>query len=350
VLFQHGALFSAFNVFDNIAFPLRELKRYDEDAIHDLVMLKLSMVELLPRHGRLMPSELSGGMVKRVALARALALEPELLLLDEPTAGLDPDRSDSFVRLIRMLSEELGLTVMLVTHDLDTLAALSTRVAVLAEQRILAYGTTDESCRSTIRSSAISSFPSAVSVPCSIPDTLTRLLDRKHASWKTEHMHWPPGIFTILLGIAAAIAIWWLGQSDDATTSYLLETRRNVTGLNVQAQVRYRGIRAGKVESIEPDPKDPRVMLVTINIDSRFKLTRAARPTLGYQGVTGLAYVLIEDDGSSAEPLLAGRRRAGATGDEADLARHAGREGGRHRRPDQRGVDPARSAARRQEM
>jgi phospholipid/cholesterol/gamma-HCH transport system ATP-binding protein len=144
VLFQHGALFSAFNVYDNIAFPLRELKRYDEGAIRDLVMLKLSMVELLPRHGKLMPAELSGGMVKRVALARALALEPELLLLDEPTAGLDPDRSDSFVRLIRMLGEELGLTVMLVTHDLDTLAALSTRVAVLAEHKILAYGTTDE--------------------------------------------------------------------------------------------------------------------------------------------------------------------------------------------------------------
>lgn len=144
VLFQHGALFSAFNVFDNIAFPLRELKRYDEGAIRDLVMLKLSMVELLPRHGKLMPAELSGGMIKRVALARALALEPELLLLDEPTAGLDPDRSDSFVRLIRMLGDELGLTVLLVTHDLDTLAALSTRVAVLAEHRILAYGTADE--------------------------------------------------------------------------------------------------------------------------------------------------------------------------------------------------------------
>jgi phospholipid/cholesterol/gamma-HCH transport system ATP-binding protein len=144
VLFQHGALFSAFNVYDNIAFPLRELKRYDEDAIHDLVMLKLSLVELLPRHGKLMPAELSGGMVKRVALARALALEPELLLLDEPTAGLDPDRSDSFVRLIRTLGEELGLTVMLVTHDVDTLAALSTRIAVLAEQRILAYGTASE--------------------------------------------------------------------------------------------------------------------------------------------------------------------------------------------------------------
>jgi phospholipid/cholesterol/gamma-HCH transport system ATP-binding protein len=140
VLFQQGALFSAFNVFDNIAFQLRELQCLDEATIRDLVMLKLDLVELLPRHAQLMPAELSGGMIKRVALARALALDPELLMLDEPTAGLDPDRSDGFVRLIRSLGEELGLTVLLVTHDLDTLAALATRVAVLAEQRILAYG------------------------------------------------------------------------------------------------------------------------------------------------------------------------------------------------------------------
>lgn len=112
------------------------------------------------------------------------------------------------------------------------------------------------------------------------------------------------GIFTILLGIAAAIAIWWLGQSDDSTTTYLLETRRNVTGLNVQAQVRYRGIRAGKVQAIEPDQADPRVILVRINLDNRFKLTRSSTATLGYQGVTGLAYVQIEDDGTSSEPLV----------------------------------------------
>jgi phospholipid/cholesterol/gamma-HCH transport system ATP-binding protein len=140
VLFQQGALFSAFSVFDNVAFQLRELKCFDEATIHDLVMLKLDLVEMLPRHARLMPAELSGGMIKRVALARALALDPELLLLDEPTAGLDPDRSDSFVQLISALGRELGLTVVLVTHDLDTLAALSTRVAVLSDQHILAYG------------------------------------------------------------------------------------------------------------------------------------------------------------------------------------------------------------------
>ncbi|MDP2171126.1 MAG: ATP-binding cassette domain-containing protein [Rhodocyclaceae bacterium] len=144
VLFQQGALFSALTVFDNIAFPLRELRCFDATTIRDLVMLKLEMVELLPQHALLLPAELSGGMVKRVALARALALEPELLLLDEPTAGLDPDRSAGFVRLIRRLGDELGLTVLLVTHDVATLAALTTHVAVLADQHILAYGTLDE--------------------------------------------------------------------------------------------------------------------------------------------------------------------------------------------------------------
>jgi phospholipid/cholesterol/gamma-HCH transport system substrate-binding protein len=111
------------------------------------------------------------------------------------------------------------------------------------------------------------------------------------------------GIFTLLLGIAAAIAIWWLGQSDESTTTYILETRRNVTGLNVQAQVRYRGIRAGKVAAIDQDKADPRLLLVRIQLDSRFKLTRSTTAQLGYQGVTGLAYVQIEDDGSSPEPL-----------------------------------------------
>jgi phospholipid/cholesterol/gamma-HCH transport system ATP-binding protein len=140
MLFQHGALFSALDVFDNIAFPLRELRILDEALIRELVMLKLAMVELPATAAHLMPAELSGGMIKRVALARALALEPELLLLDEPTAGLDPDLSESFERLIQTLCRELDLTVVFVTHDLDTVAALATRVAVLAEQRILAYG------------------------------------------------------------------------------------------------------------------------------------------------------------------------------------------------------------------
>ena len=144
MLFQHGALFSALPVFDNIAFPLRELKRLDEEMIRELVWMKLAMVELDPSHGRLMPAELSGGMVKRVALARALALEPELLVLDEPTAGLDPDRSENFVKLVKTLQRELNFTVIMVTHDLDTLAGLANRVAALSDQRVIAHGTLQE--------------------------------------------------------------------------------------------------------------------------------------------------------------------------------------------------------------
>jgi phospholipid/cholesterol/gamma-HCH transport system ATP-binding protein len=144
MLFQEGALFSALTVYDNVALPLREMRTLDEELIHDLVMMKLSMVGIEPLHATKMPAELSGGMVKRIALARALALEPELLFLDEPTAGLDPDRSESFVTLIQELHRELNLTVVMVTHDLETLVALSHRVAVLCDQRLEIVGTLDE--------------------------------------------------------------------------------------------------------------------------------------------------------------------------------------------------------------
>ena len=144
VLFQQGALYSALSVFDNIALPLRELRAFDEGFIHDMVMLKLDMVDIERRHAAKMPADLSGGMIKRIALARALVLEPELVFLDEPTAGLDPDRSESFVKLIRSLHQKLNLTVVMVTHDLDTLVSLSDKIAVLAEQKLIVYGTLRE--------------------------------------------------------------------------------------------------------------------------------------------------------------------------------------------------------------
>ena len=137
MLFQHGALFSAFSVLENIAFPLRELKTLPARLIRDAAMVKLQMVGLGPEHAAKMPSDLSGGMIKRVALARALIMDPPLLLLDEPTAGLDPESSDSFVTLLRALHRDMGLTVVMVTHDLDTLFELSTRIAVLADQRVI---------------------------------------------------------------------------------------------------------------------------------------------------------------------------------------------------------------------
>ena len=144
MLFQQGALYSALTVFENIAQPMQELRKLPADLIRDAVLLKMNMVGLGPEHANKMPSDLSGGMVKRVALARALALEPQLLFLDEPTAGLDPDLSEAFVALIKSLHRELGLTVVMVTHDLDTLFALSTRIAVLAEKHVIALGTTQQ--------------------------------------------------------------------------------------------------------------------------------------------------------------------------------------------------------------
>lgn len=140
MLFQQGALYSAFNVLDNIGFALREQGTFPDDMVQEAAMIKLQMVGLKPEHATRMPSDLSGGMIKRVALARALIMDPPLLLLDEPTAGLDPTSSDEFCDLLRELHAELGLTVIMVTHDLDTLFALSTRVAVLAEKRVLVTG------------------------------------------------------------------------------------------------------------------------------------------------------------------------------------------------------------------
>jgi phospholipid/cholesterol/gamma-HCH transport system ATP-binding protein len=140
VLFQHGALFSALSAFDNVAQPLRELRTLPPDLIRDATMQKLQMVGISPEQAQRTPAGLSGGMIKRVALARALALEPELLFLDEPTAGLDPALSEAFVNLIASLHRAMQLTVVMVTHDLDTLVALSTRIAVLADKHVVANG------------------------------------------------------------------------------------------------------------------------------------------------------------------------------------------------------------------
>ena len=137
MLFQQGALFSAFSVLENIALPLRETGAVPAATAREAAMLKLRMVGLNEGDAHKMPAQLSGGMVKRVALARALAMDPPLLMLDEPTAGLDPESSDAFVALLREVQRDLGLTVVMVTHDLDTLFELSGRVAVLAERRII---------------------------------------------------------------------------------------------------------------------------------------------------------------------------------------------------------------------
>ena len=141
VVFQAGALFSALTVLQNVVFPIAELHALPAPMMEELAKLKLHLVGLQPEDARKLPAELSGGMRTRAALARALALDPTLLFLDEPTAGLDPISSERFIEHISGLRQTLGLTVVMVTHDLYTLTALSDRIAVLADKNIVALDT-----------------------------------------------------------------------------------------------------------------------------------------------------------------------------------------------------------------
>jgi phospholipid/cholesterol/gamma-HCH transport system ATP-binding protein len=144
VLFQEGALFSGLTVAENIEVPMREFLHLSEPVMAALAATRLHQVGLPADTAGKFPSQLSGGMKKRAALARALALDPPLLFLDEPTAGLDPISAAAFDTLVKLLKETLGLTMFLITHDLDTLIAICDRVAVLGEGRVLACGTIDQ--------------------------------------------------------------------------------------------------------------------------------------------------------------------------------------------------------------
>jgi phospholipid/cholesterol/gamma-HCH transport system ATP-binding protein len=147
ILFQQGALFSSLTALQNVQFPLRENLVLSEALMNEIATAKLEMVGLTPEDGDKFPSELSGGMTKRVALARALALDPAIVFLDEPTSGLDPIAAGDFDELIRTLQETLGLTVFMVTHDLASLNTVCDRVAALADGKIVAIGSMAELLR-----------------------------------------------------------------------------------------------------------------------------------------------------------------------------------------------------------
>lgn len=148
VLFQQGALFSSLTVRENLQFPIREYLNLSQKLLDELAVAKLEMVGLDASVLQKFPSELSGGMTKRVALARALALDPEIVFLDEPTSGLDPIGAGDFDSLIATLQRTLGLTVFMVTHDLDSLHTICDRIAVLGEGKILEAGTMDTMLKS----------------------------------------------------------------------------------------------------------------------------------------------------------------------------------------------------------
>jgi phospholipid/cholesterol/gamma-HCH transport system ATP-binding protein len=159
VLFQQGALFSSLTVAQNIMLPMQEHTKLPLDMREQLACMKLALVEMKPETGAKLPSELSGGMIKRAGIARALALDPAILFLDEPTAGLDPLTAAAFDELIRTLNRNLGITVIMITHDLDSLFALCHRVAVLVDRNVTV-------------------------------DTLENLMENKHP-WIQDYFHGP---------------------------------------------------------------------------------------------------------------------------------------------------------------
>jgi phospholipid/cholesterol/gamma-HCH transport system ATP-binding protein len=149
VLFQQGALFGSLTVLQNVGVPLREHTRLDDEMIDALARIKIAQAGLQPEAAALYPSELSGGMIKRAALARAMALDPELLFLDEPTSGLDPTSAGAFDELVLKLKDLLGLTVLMVTHDLDSLWQVADRVAVLGDGTLQGVDSMENLSRST---------------------------------------------------------------------------------------------------------------------------------------------------------------------------------------------------------
>jgi len=144
VLFQHGALFSALTVMENVQVPMREYLDLPKPLMDELARLKIELVGLPADAATKFPSELSGGMIKRAALARALALDPDIVFLDEPTSGLDPIGAAAFDELVQQLRDTMGLTVYMVTHDLDSLFSVCDRIAVLGEKRVMIQGTVED--------------------------------------------------------------------------------------------------------------------------------------------------------------------------------------------------------------
>lgn len=184
VMFQHGGLFGSLTVLENIGLPLREHSDLDSRSIDQIAGWKLAMTGLAAETGALYPAELSGGMLKRAALARALVLDPELLFLDEPSAGLDPASAGEVDHLIRQLHEQFGLTIVIITHDLDLLWQLADRVAVLADGKVAGIGTMHELAR--LPAPAIRSFFDGPRGRAAAMQAERLAPPGQEASWKTR--------------------------------------------------------------------------------------------------------------------------------------------------------------------
>jgi phospholipid/cholesterol/gamma-HCH transport system substrate-binding protein len=289
VLFQHGGLFGSLTVLENVGLPLREHTDLDDALIDEIAAWKIAMTGLAPEVGAQYPSELSGGMLKRASLARALALDPELLFLDEPTAGLDPISAGGFDHLVLKLRDLFGLTIVMVTHDLDLLWQVADRVA-------------DRSPGDPplLRRRA---WPGrAATRPTHRPPS------QPGAPIETKVNYTLVGAFVLLLGTALIAGALWLasgGAFQKKYDLYLAIEDESVAGLNLNAPVKFNGVEVGKVRGIQLDPANPERVRLLFAIERGTPIREDTLAVLKTQGLTGIAYVELTGSTGDAPPLRA---------------------------------------------
>ena len=292
---------------ENIALPLIENAGLDRPEAEHLAEVKLALVGLPVDAGHKYPAALSGGMVKRAALARALALDPDILFLDEPTAGLDPIGAAEFDQLILTLRDALGFTVFLVTHDLDTLYTICDRVAVLSDKH-------DPGSRQA-RSRGGHRGPLGASV-FQWPSWTRGQKGKSTTDYGIPLMeprahHVLIGSFTILAAAAALLFALWLGKGPNAAQQryYTVIFNEAVRGLSVGSEVQYNGIKIGEVTALDLDPRDPRRVLAGVRVDGHVPIKKDIKARLALTGITGTS-VIEFSAGSPESPDLVVQRTA----------------------------------------
>jgi phospholipid/cholesterol/gamma-HCH transport system substrate-binding protein len=316
VLFQQGALFSALTVKQNIQMPMREHLNLSDRLLDEFARLKIEMVGLKPDAADKLPSELSGGMIKRAALARSLALDPEILFLDEPTSGLDPIGAGEFDELVATLKQTLGLTVFMVTHDLDSLYTACDRIAALGDGQIIAQGTIAEMLASDHpwlrayfhgkRGRAAGLTPAAHGVP---PRT-ARAPPRQGIAdpMETRANYALIGAFTLAVLVAAFGFVFWLqgGSRSQVRQAVRIVFSGSVGGLAKGSTVAFNGIKVGEVMDVRLLPQDPRRVVAIVEVERTTPLRADTRARLDSAMLTGVSTISLSGGNADAPALTPG--------------------------------------------
>ena len=305
VLFQDGALFSSLTVAENIQVPMREFLALPQPLMDELSGYKVAMAGLPIEAGPKFPSELSGGMRKRAGLARALALDPLLLFLDEPTAGLDPISAAAFDDLIKVLKQTLELTVFLITHDLDTLHAICDRVAVLADPQGAGGG--NHSGADAVRSSLDSRIFLRPARPSRTGwGRSTRQDSRTDGSrlMETRSNYAIVGGVVVGIVIALFIAILWLSRfSGEQKQIFDIFFKQSVNGLAVGSPVAFSGVPVGKIDEIKLLPATPQFVRVRISVSPDVPVLKGTTAAVEGVGFTGVSQIQLAGAMQGAQPI-----------------------------------------------